>query len=81
MNVRERQSEVRCFIQLCLAALEHRPVKHIAKATNLSTSTIYRLAKGRATLRTQINTVQALGEAAGFRLEFSKHKAHLRVVS
>lgn len=80
----QRYKELTYFVDLCFASFE--PVgkrldyKEIANATGLSLRTIRRLVHHDFTLAVRYGTIQALGYAAGLRLELTESKARVVLV-
>ena len=79
LTKKRRVEELWAFVQLCLASIDPDP-KEVANATGLSLSTIYSIKAGGVSLYTRCGTLQALGIAAGLRLEWSKYGAAVRIV-
>lgn len=70
---KERLADLQAFIDLCFAVLNEPDMKEIANRTMLSVSTLYRLAghypDQPLTLAVHFGTVQALGLAAGLKIQ------------
>lgn len=83
LTVGQRYKELTSFVDLCFANFE--PVDHnldykeIANATGLSLATIYRLAYHQFSLAVHFGTIQALGYAAGLRLELTESNVKSRL--
>lgn len=77
ISMSDRIKEVYAFVDLCFASLDEPDLKEIANQTRLSVSTLYRLRSHEFTLCTRIGTIQSLGYAAGFRMEW--HGTHPRI--
>mgnify|MGYP000913914998 CR=1 FL=1 len=74
----QRLKEIRAFIQLCFHVIDEPDPYKLAQMTGLCVSTIYRLARGEATLCTHIGTVQALGKVAGLWLSVEGDRVRIR---
>jgi hypothetical protein len=72
-----RLKELRAFVNICFALLSTKDdkvdVKDVAKRTTLSQGTVYKLMANDFSLRVQFRTIQALGAAAGLKLEWNKY--------
>jgi hypothetical protein len=79
MTSKRRLDELKSFIALCFAVMEEPDLKEIANKSGLSLSTVRRLSYGQLTLKTHFGTVQAMGYAAGLRLELTPTKARVAV--
>ena len=80
MSNRERLKELQSFVQLCFAMLPEKLTdEQIAVKAGLCTTTVWRLRDGQASKYTRFWTIQALGMAAGLRLEMNKYKATVRL--
>lgn len=76
----QRLAELKTFVQLCFNVIDEPDFKELANRTGLCVSTIERLARGEATLLTRFGTVQAIGYAAGLRLEWEKSKVRICLI-
>jgi hypothetical protein len=65
---------------MCFVLMEGTSFHDIADMTGLHVSTIFRLARGPISLRMHFGTVQALGYAAGVRLEAKNHGLAIHLV-
>jgi len=71
---RGRLAEIRTCVQLCLDAIGEESAAEIARRTDLSVTTVYRLIAGDVSLATHVGTIQQLGYAAGLRIEMTPTK-------
>jgi len=78
---RGRLAEVRTCVQLCLDAMGTDHCGDIARRTGLCYTTIRNMFLGKVSLDTHIGTIQALGYAAGLRIEMGETKIRLSLVS
>lgn len=80
MTVKERVEEIQAFCQLCFSTMDEEDVKEICNTTGLCVSTIYRLQRGEVSLATHIGTIQAIGWAAGLKLELTETEARVMLM-
>ena len=81
MTPAQRLKELRSYVDICFAMLEEQTYAEVAENSGLSLGTIYRLQNHDFTLRVQFRTVQALGIAAGLRLEWTKYAAAVKLIA
>lgn len=74
MSAEKRLQEMCNFVNLCFAMFDDMTPAQIAEKTGLSVNTIYRLHSNEITLATHFGTIQAMGLAAGLRLEMTEGK-------
>lgn len=81
MTKKERFTELRAFVGLCFGMMEHLTWDEVAELSGLSRSTIRRLdLYGPSSLATHFGTVQALGIAAGLKLEMNPYSSRVSLV-
>lgn len=79
MTERERLGQLRAFVDLCFASLDD-DLKEVANQTGLCVATLRRLKYGKLTLLVRFGTVQALGMAAGYRMEMQKTRVRMFII-
>lgn len=83
LTKKNRLEELRAFLQICFTVLNEDTegdMKEISNLTGLSVTTIWRLQTDRFTLCVRFGTVQAIGAAAGFKLDWTEYGARMRPV-
>lgn len=74
MSEKQRLSQLKTTVTLCLSLLQQYDNKEIANYTGLHHNTISRLRNGHISLKMHFRTVQALGLAAGLLIEMHPKK-------
>jgi hypothetical protein len=77
----ERLREIKGFVNLCFGMLEDLSYAQVALKSGLCEGTVRRLASNDFTLRVTVGSIQALGYAAGLRLELTKYKSRVRLAA
>lgn len=72
--------DLEAYVQLCFACIDETDMKAVSNLTELSLSTVYRLARGEFTSCMRWSTFAKLGHAAGLSLSVSGHKGIIKQV-
>lgn len=82
MSDRERLSQLKEFVKLCLWVLQDdfQNIHQLAEATGLCDHTIKRYIQGEVSLRCWIGSLQKLANAAGFSLTLSETDVDFKII-
>ncbi len=80
MSNKQRLEELRTFVSLCFAVMGEPDLKEISNRTRLSVTTLRRIQTNQLTLAVRFGTIQALGLAAGLRLEMTESASKVVLV-
>lgn len=79
LTAKKRLEELQSFVSLCFIMLEGQNFHQIADKAMLSHTTIYRLFHGQYSRAVRFGTIQALGIAAGLRLEMTEYDCKVTI--
>lgn len=80
MTKRERLGQLKAYLNICFGLLSDYKSSEVADLTGLSVSTINRVSQGDVSLAIRWGTVEAIGLAAGLKLQMTEYSAKLRLV-
>ena len=82
----DRERELKVFVALCFSCFETDfegnlgDLKELSNTTKLSVSTLRRYQLGKVSLSCHFGSLQALGAAAGMRLQLTEYEARIVLV-
>lgn len=80
MTRKQRLAELRAFVRICFTAINEPDLKEVSNHTLLSVSTLKRIQTRKLSLNVRFGTIQALGLAAGLKLEWTETGCKMNLV-